>query len=151
MYLALLGCTETCREVAGGCSLSPEPAASGYSVSQKIERSLCVLLRMVGNPCLGKTEGWSTKGEKGQACHGVEDVQSSPSRGWEEKWGAGRAQGYSKSKGCLSLVPKPEQRWQSWHWGALREMQNTWKAPAKGAGLDIRGLDCASQLACEWG
>lgn len=96
-------------------------------------------------------ERQSTKGEKGQACHGVEDVQSSPSRSWEEKRGAGRAQGYSKSKRCLSLVSKPEQRWQSWHRGALREMQNTWKAPAKGAGLDIKGLDCASQLACEWG
>lgn len=103
-YLALLGCLGTCGEVARECSLSPEPAASGYSVSQKMERYPCVLLRMVGNPCLGKTEGWNSRGGKGQARHGMENVQSSPSRGWEERWCAGRAQGYGKSKGCLSLV-----------------------------------------------
>lgn len=103
LYLALLGCIGTCGEVARGCSLSPEPAASGYSVSQKIERSLHVLLRMVGNPCLGKTEGWNSRGVKGQPCHDMEDVQSSPTRGGEERWGAERAQGYGESKGCLSL------------------------------------------------
>ena len=61
--------------------LSPEPAASAYSVSQIMERSLCVLLRMAGNPCLGKTEGLNSRNGKGQPCHGVEDVQSSPSTG----------------------------------------------------------------------
>lgn len=103
LYLALLGCMGTCGKVAGGCSLSSEPAASGYSVSQKMERSLRVLLKMVGNHCLGKTEGWNSRGGKGQAHHGMKDVQSSPSRDWEERWGAGRTQGYRESKGCLSL------------------------------------------------
>lgn len=59
-------------------------AASGYSVSQKMERPLCMLLRMVGNPCLGKTESWNSRGGKGQACHGVRDVQSSPSSNWKD-------------------------------------------------------------------
>lgn len=108
MGLALLGCMGTCGEVARGCSLSPELAASGYSVSQKMERSLSVLLRMVGNPCLGKTEGWNSRRGKGQPCHGVESVQSSSSRGWEERRGAGTSQGYGENTGCLSLVPAAE-------------------------------------------
>lgn len=39
----------------------------------------------------------------------MEDVQRSLRRGKEERWDAGRARGCRESKGCLSLVPEPEQ------------------------------------------
>lgn len=119
MCLPLPRHTATCREVGRRCWLSSEPATSGHSVSQKMERSLCALVRMVGSLCLGKTEGWESGGGKGQPCCDAAGVQSSPSRGWEESWGAERPQGYGKSPGIREQqrVPEPKQCRQSpWCW-----------------------------------
>lgn len=43
----------------------------------------------------------------------------------------------------------PEQQWRSWHWGALGGMQKARRAPAKGLGLDFKGLGNIPQLMCE--
>lgn len=80
------------------CSLFSEPAASGYLVSQKMERCLWVLLRMVGYLCLGKTEAWNSRGGKGQPHHGKEDVQGSPSRGRDNDGVQGDPRGTARSK-----------------------------------------------------
>lgn len=114
----------------------------------------CALVRMVGSLCLGKTEGWESGGGKGQPCCGAAGMQSSPTRGWEEIWGAERPRGYGESRGIRGRqrVPEPKQCWQSpWCWGALGELQKTRRARAQWAGLDMEGPDCAPRLTHERG
>jgi len=76
-----------------GCSLTPEPVASGIQYHKKMERSLLVPVGMIGSLCLGRTE---SRGGKGQPCHGM--CAELGWKVWEERWGAGGAQGVGRAQ-----------------------------------------------------